>query len=204
MLLIPCFATVACAQGTPRLPTLFLVGDLSSATVQPAFDSATIHLQESSGAGQTTRSYLHSGAWDGLLAQVHPGDFVAIDFSSDNTPAQDRSDAARTLAGFGDGTFDYLDPGTKKIELVHSYGWYLRKMVVDVIDRGGNPLLCAGPEHPEKPGFGEWARYIATEQRIPLVLVADNGSGLVASLRSLPADPLAPFLLPSGPAAGAR
>lgn len=185
---------VARAQGSPRVPTLFLVGDLSVSSVQNQFATDKIHLQESLSGNMTTREYVHSGAWDTLLAKIQSGDFVVMDFGPDDVSGRDRRDATRTLAGFGDGTFDYLNPGTNKIELVHSYGWYLRRMVVDVINRGGSPLLCAGPADPEKPGAGDWARYIANEQRIPLVPVRPDGHGLVEGLRSLPVDPVAPFL----------
>lgn len=186
----------AVAQGNPRVPTLFVVSDVPAETLHSSFDLSKIHLQDSVVGAQTTRAYLHSGAWNRVLEKVRPGDFVVIDFNNRLLPTHDRNDAVRTLAGFGDGTFDYLDPGTKKVELVHSYGWYLRKMVVDVINQGGVPLVCAGPAHPEQPGAGDWARYIAVEQRVSLVKVEEDGSGLVVGLKGMQADPLAPYLQP--------
>lgn len=191
-------AMAAAAQGNPRIPTLFLVGDLPAASVEAGFVPTKVHLRESLAAGETTRAYLQSGAWDAMLEQMHPGDFVAIDFSRNPLPAQAVSDAARTLAGFGDGTFDYLAPGSGKLELVHSYGWYLRKMVVDVINHGGSPLLCAGPPTPGHPGESDWARYIAAEQRIPLIALRPDGTGLVEGLRALNSDPLRPYLRVNG------
>ena len=182
------------AQGTPQIPALILVGELPVTAVQDGFDGKKIHLQQSLSTGQTTRTYVNSGAWDRILGQLHPGDLVVLDFGSDNLPAQDKNDAARTLAGFGDGTFDYLDPGTKKVELVHSYGWYLRRMVVDVINHGGVPMLCAGPANPANPGAADWARYIATEQRVTLVPLTADGQGFVSGLQTLTPDPLAPYL----------
>lgn len=186
-------ALTAYGQGTPRLPNLFLVGDLP-AGVDSGFNPATIHVQQSQANDMTTREYLRSGRWDQVLAGMKPGDFVVLDFGADNVSAQDRADATRTLAGFGDGTFDYLDPGTHKLELVHSYGWYLRRMVVDVVNHGGTPLLCAGPANADTPGAADWARYIATEQRVPLVPVSADGRGLVQGLRATQPDPLGPYL----------
>jgi hypothetical protein len=205
----------------PKLPRLFLVGDLASgpqASLQAAtiFDSAHLNVVASSSDGETIRAYIHSGAWEKLLSQMKPGDFVLIEFTPVGISADDRAAATRTLQGIGDGTFDYFDPGTQKLELVHSYGWYLREMVVDVINHGASPILCSAPVAAQNsvvaPSDSEstsdaWTRAIATEQRIPFVDLttptrpAANGhprldaATLRAGLEALKPDPLAPFLV---------
>ncbi|ADW69197.1 SGNH/GDSL hydrolase family protein [Granulicella tundricola] len=179
----------------PNRPSLFLVGDLSSSSVGDTFDPNRIKLVESGAVGQTSRAYIKSGAWDQLAGQIKPGDFVLIEFNPEGQGGQDHDDAQRTLKGMGDGTFDYLDPGTKKLELVHSYGWYLRKIVVDAINHGANPILCS-PLAGAKDGAGDWTKAIATEQRIPFVDL--SGTGVKGGLVALKADPLAAYLVGAG------
>jgi hypothetical protein len=197
----------------PKLPTLFLVGDLASssqalAPLSALFDTAHLNLAASPSAGRTTRAYINSGDWEKLLARMKPGDFVLIEFAPAILSGGDKDAAIRTLQGIGDGTFDYLDPGTQKVELVHSYGWYLRRMVVDVIDHGASPILCSPPASGQttavtptsaEPTAGDWSRAIAMEQRIPFVDLTAAGptldaSALRAGLQALQSDPLQPFL----------
>jgi rhamnogalacturonan acetylesterase len=143
-----------------------------------------------------------------MLAQVKPGDLVLLEFAPAALSPADKASATRTLQGIGDGTFDYLDPGTQKIELVHSYGWYLRRMVVDTINHGASPILCSPPAAAQtsaitptaaEPTAADWTRAIATEQRIPFVDLTAGGGELTpptlrAGLEALQPDPLAPYL----------
>ena len=193
-ILVPA-SLAACGQATnPKLPTLFLVGDLPAETAAPVFDPAHLNVIAAPAAGQTTRAFIHSGSWDKTLERLKTGDFVLIDFAPRDMSSDDRASATRTLEGIGDGTFDYLDPGTQKLELVHSYGWYLRRMVVDVVNHGGIPVLCASPGGPADATT--WARAIATEQRVPLVDLAAANSNLRQALEAVQPDPLAPYLKP--------
>ena len=202
----------------PKLPTLFVVGDLAEESLRNVFDGGHLNLQTSSAAGRTTRSYINSGDWDKLLGQVKPGDFVLIEFAPTAISAADKAGASRALQGIGDGTFDYLDPGTQKVELVHSYGWYLRRMVVDTINHGASPILCSPPASAQNarsqrtlisPNGAEpadsqstaaaWTQAIAVEQRVPFVDLSGSGTAVTGgSLRSgleaLQPDPLAPYL----------
>ena len=186
----------------PKLPTLFVVGDLPAQATANVFDPAHLNVTFSPASGRTTRAYINSGTWDTLLGQIKPGDLVLLEFAPAGLSASDRAAGTRILQGIGDGTFDYLDPGTQKLELVHSYGWYLRRMVVDTINHGASPILCAPPSSSQtstivptaaEPAAGDWTQAIATEQRIPFVKLTD--AGLRAGLEALQPDPLAPYLL---------
>lgn len=55
--------------------------------------------------------------------------------------------------------------------LVRSYGWYLRRVAVDVIARGATPILCAPvvADGAEQGRDEEWTKAIAVQQRIPFV-----------------------------------
>ena len=196
------------ARPNPNRPTLFLVGDLASLPIQNAFDSNKLKLVDSPANGQTTRTYINSGVWDQLAAQIKPGDFVLIGFKpgTDASPGKLRTDAraAATLTfdSTGDSTFDYTDPETHKLEPIHSYAWYLRKFVVDSINHGANPLLCYPPTPADQPTRSpgnpflarpSWIiKAIATEQRVPFVDLSTQT--IRPALEALQPDPLAPYL----------
>ena len=131
----------AAAQSSPRT-RLVLVGDSTStgSSLQTVFDPAHLVLTASSSGDRSIRTFVESGAWAALLARLHPGDFVVLDFL--DTPLNG-SPAVRVLSGTGDRSEDYTDPATGKTGLVHTFGWYLRLMVVDSINQGATPILCA-------------------------------------------------------------
>ncbi len=189
------------AAPNPKLPTVFVVGDVVG--VAGVFDTGHLNVVASASGGRTTRGYINSGEWDKVLGQVKPGDVVLLEFAPATLPEADKAAATRTLQGIGDGTFDYLDPGTQKVELVHSYGWYLRRMVVDTINHGASPILCSPPGVTQtaaigataaEPAAADWTKAIATEQRVPFVDLA-SGASLRAGLEALPDDPLGPYLM---------
>ena len=221
VLLAPAFANPApahSAPANPRLPTLFLVGDLPAESVTPLFDATHLNVAVSPALGRTTRAYINSGDWDKLLSQVKPGDFILLDFVPTTLSAADKASATRTLQGIGDGTFEYLDPGTQKLELVHSYGWYLRRMVVDTINHGASPILCSPPASASNPASertlispnsaepadsqptpAAWSKAIATEQHVPFLDLTTSQASITpdtlkSALTTLQPDPLAPYL----------
>lgn len=69
------------------------------------------------------------------------GDYVLIEMghNDDVDPTTDTKDRG-TLAGIGENTVT-VTTSTGATEVVHSFGWYLRKMIVDVKAKGGKPIL---------------------------------------------------------------
>ncbi|KAH7418855.1 rhamnogalacturonan acetylesterase [Cadophora sp. MPI-SDFR-AT-0126] len=93
--------------------------------------------------GRSTRSFIREGLWSSLLNSTSPGDFVLIEMghNDDGDPASGTTYADRaTLPGIGDDSVvvTTLDNVT---ETVRSFGWYLRKMIVDVKGKRATPIL---------------------------------------------------------------
>ena len=91
--------------------------------------------------GRSTRSFINDGLWSSLLAQTVASDIVIIEMghNDDGDPTTDTSDRA-TLPGISNNSVVVtLSNGTK--ETVYSFGWYLRKMIVDVRARNAVPIL---------------------------------------------------------------
>jgi lysophospholipase L1-like esterase len=92
--------------------------------------------------GLSSRTYLNQGHWDRVLAMLKPGDFVMMQFGhNDDGPVNDNFRARGSIKGVGDETQEIDNTLTGQHEVVHSFGWYLRRFIAErgqVGARGGN------------------------------------------------------------------
>ena len=146
-----------------KLPTLFLIGDSTVRNGQgdgnngqwgwgeplvALFDTAKLNVVNRAVGGLSSRTYLTLGHWEKALALMKPGDFVIIQFGhndrgalNDEPPPPLR--ARGTIKGTGDEAVEIDNVMTKKHEVVHTYGWYLRKMIADTQAKGATPILLS-------------------------------------------------------------
>jgi lysophospholipase L1-like esterase len=97
---------------------------------------------------------------------------------NDPGPLDDTSRARGTLPGVGDEIKEIDNPITKKHEVVHTYGWYMRKYVADTLAKGATPIVCSpiprkiwqdGKVVRNADNYGGWARQVATAEKVPFV-----------------------------------
>ena len=129
--------------------------------------------------GRSSRTFITEGLWDALLAELDAGDFVLIQFGhNDGSPVNDERRARGSLPGIGDETEEIDNLMTKQHEVVHSFGWYLRKMLADVRAKGAHPVLLSltvrniwEDGHVERGSghYGEWTREVARAENVPFV-----------------------------------
>lgn len=62
---------------------------------------------------------------------------------NDNGAINDASRARASLKGIGEETQAIDNLLTKKPEVVHTYGWYLRKFIADTKAKGVTPIVCS-------------------------------------------------------------
>lgn len=154
-------ATVAALN--PALPTIFIAGDSTAARnnghpiqgwgvpFADYFDPAKVNVANHARGGRSSRTFLTEGLWDQLLAGVKAGDFVLIQFGHNDAgalnaepPGSTRPLRARgSLPGLGEETEAIDNVLTKKHEVVHTFGWYVRKMIADVRAKGATPLVLS-------------------------------------------------------------
>lgn len=143
----------------PKLPTLFLIGDSTvrngqgdgsngqwgwGEPITSYFDTTKINVVNRAMGGLSSRTYLTLGYWDRALAMLKPGDFVIMQFGhNDSGVLNDDSRARGTIKGTGEEVQQIDNILTKKHEVVHSYGWYLRKFVADTLAKGATPIMCS-------------------------------------------------------------
>jgi rhamnogalacturonan acetylesterase len=137
------------------LPTLFLVGDSTvkvgtagqrgwGEVITPYFDTSKINVVNRAIGGRSSRTFQTEGRWDKVLADLKPGDFVLVQFGHNDAGAvNDTSRARGTIRGVGEETEEIDNLITKKHEVVHSYGWYLRKYVADTKAHEATPIIAS-------------------------------------------------------------
>ncbi|KFY12470.1 hypothetical protein V492_03875 [Pseudogymnoascus sp. VKM F-4246] len=104
-------------------------------------DYLSITVSNQAKNGRSTRSFINEGLWDTLLSDTAEGDYVVIEMGHNDDVDLSTDTADRgTLPGTGEDTTT-VTTSTGESEIVHTFGWYLRKMIEDVQAVGGIPLL---------------------------------------------------------------
>lgn len=147
----------------PALPSLILIGDSTVRNGQDDgqgkgaegqwgwgnpiaayFDPAKINVVNRAVGGLSSRTFLTGGHWERALAFVKAGDVVIMQFGhNDGGAINDATRARASLKGVGDEMEAIDNLLTKKPEVVHTYGWYLRKFIADTKAKGATPIVCS-------------------------------------------------------------
>jgi lysophospholipase L1-like esterase len=136
-----------------RRPTLFIIGDSTvrnrtagqlgwGDVIGDYFDTNKVQVENHAIAGRSSRTFLTDGRWDRILAELNPGDFVLMQFGhNDGGAINDDSRARGSIRGIGNETQEIDNLLTKKHEVVHTYGWYMRKYIADAKAKGATPIV---------------------------------------------------------------
>jgi lysophospholipase L1-like esterase len=151
------------APAKSGLPTLFLCGDSTmdsrpnpkeplvnhfrarigwGGSAIPYFDTGRINVENHAKAGTSTRSFMNEGYWRAILQRLKPGDFVVLEFGHNDTTDLGGPEGRGTLKSNGEETREIVNK-TGQREVVHSYGWYLRKFVSDARSKGATALILS-------------------------------------------------------------
>jgi lysophospholipase L1-like esterase len=169
----------------PR-PTLYIIGDSTvkngtgkgekdmwgwGSFMADRFDTTRIAVQNHAIGGRSSRTFITEGRWDRILEQLKPGDFVIMQFGhNDAGPLDDTARARGTIKGIGEDSSAIYNPIRKVNEVVHTYGWYMRKYINDTKAKGAVPIVCSPvPRGDFKDGktvranesYGGWASAVA-------------------------------------------
>jgi lysophospholipase L1-like esterase len=188
--LILTFITTAFLWGNQQSkPTLFLIGDSTVKNgkdkgdneqwgwghfVGEYFDTSKITINNRALGGTSSRSYQTRGLWDSVLAKVKPGDYVLMQFGhNDGGPLDDTARARGSIKGTGEESKEIYNPILKRQEVVHTYGWYIAKLIRDTKAKGAIPIVCSLiPRNVWKEGkvargsedYGLWAKTTAAKE----------------------------------------
>jgi len=153
---------VSLASLNPALPTIWIAGDSTAAKgpetangwgmAFPAyFDPAKVNVVNCARGGRSSRTFITEGLWAGLLGGVKPGDTVLIQFghndsgviNEDASVPRERRRARGSIPSLGEETVEIENIITGKHETVHTYGWYMRKMIADTKAKGATPVVLS-------------------------------------------------------------
>ncbi|MFC3560551.1 rhamnogalacturonan acetylesterase [Pedobacter jamesrossensis] len=176
---------IASAFIKPGKPILHTIGDstvrnLNKETwgwgtpIATLFDTTKIYVENNAMAGRSTRTFLSEGRWSKVLETLKPGDFVTIQFGHNDGSEPDTTKSGRrgVLKGIGEETKALTWPDGK-VEIVHTYGWYIRKFVRETKAKGATAIVVSMiPRNEFREGkviradkdFGKWAAEVAQQE----------------------------------------
>lgn len=167
----------------PPKPVFYLVGD--STTNNPNrpwcswgqvifnyFDTTKLSVQNRAIAGRSTRQFMNEGRWKTIMSTLKPGDYVIVEFGHNEggTPDTSRTGRRAVLKGNGDDSV-VVNYATGR-EVVHSYGWYLRKFASDAKSKGATVMIASmvagnafrdGKVMRADASYGGWAKQAAQQ-----------------------------------------
>lgn len=171
--------------------TLFIIGDSTVKNgrgngggglwgwgdwLTPYVDTTKLRIENDALGGTSSRTFQTKGLWDSVLDKIDNGDFVIMQFGhNDGGPLDDTARARGTIKGIGDETKEIDNPITKQLEVVHTYGWYMRKFIEDAKAKGATPIICSPiPRNDWKDGkvirstdsYALWAQQVAKDEAI--------------------------------------
>ena len=194
------------APANPALPSLFVAGDSTAADGTPEaigwgrplprfFDLSKVNVVNGARGGRSSRTFVAEGLWDRLLSSVKKYDYVLIQFGQNDGGEMNGERIARgSLPGLGEESQEIDNQVTKLHETVHTFGWYMRKMIHETQAKGAMPILCSltvrniwkdGRVERGSGQYSQWTRQLAETEGVAFVdltsMVADRYEQLGAN-----------------------
>ena len=142
------------------------------------FDQKKVICVNCAKAGRSTRTYLNEGRWDQVYNSLKPGDYVLIQFGHNDIGPIENQKKRGTIACADDTCHVYKLEGSGIYEVVYSFGWYLKKFIQDVREKGATPILVSLTPRNEWPKgkierrndtYGKWYRQVVKETGVEFV-----------------------------------
>ena len=193
----------------PRKPVLYIIGDSTvqnndgngvneywgwGTLLKAYLDTNKIELVNRAKPGASTRSFISQKLWQGVVDKLQPGDYVLMQFGhNDSSPVNDTSRSRGTIGGIGLDSVQIINGVTHQPETVHTYGWYMRKLVNEAKVKGAHPVICS-PVPRERWQDGKvvadtnylaWSKAVAAEMKLPFI---DLNSRIITHWQELGAD----------------
>ena len=138
------------------------------------FDTNKISIRNHAIGGRSSRTFITEGRWDKVASELKKGDYVIMQFGhNDSGPLDDTARARGTIKGIGEESKEIYNPIMKKQEVVHTYGWYMRRYIRETKAKGAIPIVCSPiPRNDWKEGkvirstesYTKWAQDVAKEE----------------------------------------
>ena len=174
-------------------PVVFICGDSTVKNIDKAdhtgmwgwgslaktvFDTTKIVVTNQAIAGRSTRKYINDGRWERIYNSLQPGDFVLLQFGHNDIGNLTDKKGRAVIASAQDTCHVYQIEGDGRYELIYSFGWYLKKMIDDVREKGATPILLSLTPRNEWPGghierrddtYGRWYREVVEQTGVDFI-----------------------------------
>ncbi|MBN2684663.1 MAG: hypothetical protein JXR40_05245 [Pontiellaceae bacterium] len=190
-------ASTLVQPSNPELPSLFIIGDSTVRNgngtgaggqwgwgdfLRTYFNTDELNIVNNALGGTSSRTF-YRDRWPGVKAMIKPGDVVMMQFGhNDSGPI---NETERTSSARARGTIDGVGPEvavvnnilTRRIETVHSYGWYLEQFIAETRALGATPIVCSLiPRNTWNDGrvarsasYAVWAKTVAEKATAPFI-----------------------------------
>ena len=142
--------------------------------INPFFDTTKISVRNHALGGRSSRTFITEGRWATVLSTLIKGDYVIMQFGhNDQSPLDDTARARGTIKGVGEDSTEIWNPIRKIKEVVHTYGWYMRKFVRETKEKGAIPIVCSliprnnwkdGKVNRQADSWALWAKQVAEQE----------------------------------------
>lgn len=171
-------------------PTLYIIGDSTvrntnrpqcgwGEKVGDFFDTTQLRISNQAMAGRSTRTFIKEKRWEKVMSTIKAGDYLIMQFGHNEGSKPDTNKAGYrgVLKGIGEETVELTWPDSAK-EVVHTYGWYLRKFVNDAKAKGAIPVIASmiprnqfveGKVKRANNDYGKWAKEVAESQGVAFI-----------------------------------
>jgi rhamnogalacturonan acetylesterase len=171
-------------------PTLYIIGDSTvrnsnkeqwgwGTMISNYFDTTKLNISNQAMAGRSTRTFIKEGRWDKVMSTIKKGDYLMMQFGHNEGSKPDTGKAGYrgVLKGTGDDSVSLTWPGGK-VEVVHTYGYYIRKFIREAKSKGATPIVLSmiprnqfagGKVKRANNDYGKWAKEVAEQEGVAFI-----------------------------------
>ena len=168
-------------------PTLYIAGDSTASNgaengwgshFQKFFDPGKLVVVNRARGGRSSRTFITEDLWNGIQENLKAGDTVLIQFGhNDAGRINDNRRARGSIPTLGEEIREIDNQVTGKHEAVHTFGWYMRKMITETQTRGATPIVLSmtarniwpGGKIERKNTFCSLAREVAAQTGVDFI-----------------------------------
>lgn len=141
-------------------------------------DTAHVTVENHAMPGRSARTFLDEGRWTKVYNALLPGDIVLIQFGHNDAGPINTGKERAELRGAGSESKVFMMASDGHYKVVYTYGWYLRKFIMDAREKGAIPVIIShtprnkfdnGLIESNADSFGAWTREVAESMDVPFI-----------------------------------
>ena len=133
-------------------------------------DTTKVSVENHAMPGRSARTFVDEGRWEKVYEALQPGDIVLIQFGHNDAGPINTGKERAELRGAGPESKVFKMQSTGRYHVVYTFGWYMRKFIMDAREKGAVPVLIThtprnkfdnGFIESNTDSFGAWTKEVA-------------------------------------------